>query len=171
MTKSEVVAPHRRRGLSPVSRQESQDVCFIPEGRYGRFLAAGGVSAATPGPIEDLHGNTLGQHPAHTCLPSASGGASTARRRSPTTWCAWTRKATAWWWGRKENRSPVNAGCGASIGWSTRRDGYKGLCPAALPPPPGACEPSFPRGGNAHLHFSCPGSGSPPAKGRCSIAG
>jgi tRNA-specific 2-thiouridylase len=63
MTKSEVVAAARRRGLSPVSRQESQDVCFIPEGRYGPFLAAQGGFHAVPGPIEDLHGNTLGKHP------------------------------------------------------------------------------------------------------------
>ena len=63
MTKSEVVSAARRRGLSPVSRQESQDVCFIPEGRYGRFLAAQEGFHPTPGPIEDLHGNTLGQHP------------------------------------------------------------------------------------------------------------
>ena len=40
----------------------SQEICFIPDGDYPRFLKEYVPQAARPGPILDEQGNTLGQH-------------------------------------------------------------------------------------------------------------
>ncbi len=40
--------------------QESQDICFIPEGNYREFIRP--RLTLSPGPINDLHGNRLGYH-------------------------------------------------------------------------------------------------------------
>ncbi len=58
MTKSEVRARAARHGLVPAVSEESQDICFIREGRYPEVLDL----PASPGPIEDVDGNLLGEH-------------------------------------------------------------------------------------------------------------
>lgn len=63
MTKSEVKALARRKGFSPAAESESQDVCFIKADAYADFLEAQSDFKARPGPIEDLKGNTIGEHP------------------------------------------------------------------------------------------------------------
>ncbi|MFA9452336.1 MAG: MnmA/TRMU family protein, partial [Candidatus Aminicenantaceae bacterium] len=63
MTKSEVRAYARQRGLPVASRPESQEICFIPDNDYGRFLAERMPELARPGPIVDNEGTVLGQHP------------------------------------------------------------------------------------------------------------
>jgi tRNA-specific 2-thiouridylase len=63
MTKSEVRAYARQRCLPVASRPESQEICFIPDNDYGRFLAERMPELAQPGPIVDSQGSVLGQHP------------------------------------------------------------------------------------------------------------
>ncbi len=55
------------RGLPTASRIDSQDLCFVADGDYRRFLARYAPEAVKPGPIVDLHGRTLGRH---TGLPN-----------------------------------------------------------------------------------------------------
>ncbi len=62
MTKQAVVALAESHGLTPVVGRESQDVCFIREGRCGDFLQQVGGLEPRPGPIVDLAGKVLGQH-------------------------------------------------------------------------------------------------------------
>jgi len=62
MTKSEVVKLAGDKGLRPIKRNESQDVCFISDKNYGAFLAQQREFKPTPGPIKDLNGNLLGEH-------------------------------------------------------------------------------------------------------------
>ena len=62
LKKSEVKRFARDRGLSPLIRQESQDICFIPEGRYGEFLFHRRAISPKSGPIVDVEGNLLGEH-------------------------------------------------------------------------------------------------------------
>ncbi len=62
ITKSETYKIASRRGLVPVEKTESQDVCFIKDGSYGEFLAAQPGFTPRPGQIEDLHGKVLGRH-------------------------------------------------------------------------------------------------------------
>ncbi len=48
-------------GISVWQREESQELCFVPEADYREFLARKGV-AFMPGPIVDMDGKTLGTH-------------------------------------------------------------------------------------------------------------
>lgn len=61
MTKHEVRAVARRARLPVAEKPESQDICFVPDGDYGRFIAARSPEAAT-GPIVDAGGRLLGTH-------------------------------------------------------------------------------------------------------------
>ncbi len=49
-------------GLEPVSKQESQDICFIHGQNYADFLETRGKTRFEPGPIMDTDGNILGRH-------------------------------------------------------------------------------------------------------------
>jgi tRNA-specific 2-thiouridylase len=62
LTKEEVRAIAREKGLPISSRPESQDICFIPDNDYARFLRDLIPQAFQPGPILDERGNILGRH-------------------------------------------------------------------------------------------------------------
>ena len=51
-----------QRGLQPVTRSESQDVCFIKDNAYGEFLKTQKGFKPRPGMIEDMSGQVVGQH-------------------------------------------------------------------------------------------------------------
>ncbi len=59
-TKSEVKLLAAEKGLSPVSKGESQDVCFVSEESYGGFLSR--IFSPEPGEIADTSGKTIGEH-------------------------------------------------------------------------------------------------------------
>ncbi len=61
-TKPEVRELARARGLPVADRSESQDLCFLADGDYRRFLARHAPQALQPGPILDTTGRILGQH-------------------------------------------------------------------------------------------------------------
>lgn len=61
-TKPEVRGLAAARGLPTASRVESQDLCFIADGDYRRFLAEHAGEAIRPGPILDRQGRQLGTH-------------------------------------------------------------------------------------------------------------
>ncbi len=52
----------REMGLSVADKAESQEICFIPDSNYPRFLKEYMPEMAKPGPILDREGNTLGEH-------------------------------------------------------------------------------------------------------------
>lgn len=60
--KSEVRELAQRFGLSVAGKQDSQDLCFLADGDYRRFLAEHSEQAALPGPILAENGQELGQH-------------------------------------------------------------------------------------------------------------
>jgi tRNA-specific 2-thiouridylase len=69
LTKQEVRAIARRRGLPVAEQPESQDICFLADGDYRHFLAYQAPHLFRPGPIRDTAGRVLGQHrglPAYT---------------------------------------------------------------------------------------------------------
>jgi tRNA-specific 2-thiouridylase len=69
LTKDEVRAIARQRGLPVAEQPESQDICFLADGDYRRFLAQQVPHLFRPGPIRDTSGQVLGQHqglPAYT---------------------------------------------------------------------------------------------------------
>jgi len=62
MEKHQVIDQAARIGLQPMAKQESQDVCFIRDQAYGRFLTDTLGFNSLPGDIEDREGNHLGRH-------------------------------------------------------------------------------------------------------------
>lgn len=62
MTKAEVRALARERTLATADRPESQDICFIPDNDYRRFLREAVPESITPGPIIHEDGHVIGEH-------------------------------------------------------------------------------------------------------------
>ncbi|MGH7814758.1 MAG: tRNA 2-thiouridine(34) synthase MnmA [Candidatus Binataceae bacterium] len=63
MTKSEVRARARELGLATADKPESQEICFVPDGDYARFVERrAGTGALRPGRIVDTAGRALGAH-------------------------------------------------------------------------------------------------------------
>ena len=52
----------RKFNLPVASKSESQDLCFLGDGDYRRFLTEHSLQIAVPGPILDGNGRQLGQH-------------------------------------------------------------------------------------------------------------
>jgi tRNA-specific 2-thiouridylase len=69
LTKPEVRAAARRFALPVAEQPESQDLCFVADGDYRRFLGRRAPHLFQPGPIRETSGRVLGQHqglPAYT---------------------------------------------------------------------------------------------------------
>jgi tRNA-specific 2-thiouridylase len=68
MSKTEARAAARRHGLAVAEKEESQEICFVPDGDYAgfidRYLEAEGRAESTParGEIVDTRGERLGEH-------------------------------------------------------------------------------------------------------------
>ena len=62
MRKSDVKQMAAQKGLRPVTRDESQDVCFIKHTSYGEFLSAQKGFEPRPGLIENVKGQVIGEH-------------------------------------------------------------------------------------------------------------
>ena len=61
-TKVEIRKLAVRYGLPVASKQESQEICFIPDQNYRRFIDEYRPGATKPGKIVDDEGNILGEH-------------------------------------------------------------------------------------------------------------
>ncbi len=62
MTKEDTRDHARRLGLTLAEKPDSQDICFVPNGRYGDIVRRLRPGAIEAGDIVDLDGNILGQH-------------------------------------------------------------------------------------------------------------
>ncbi|TAK47136.1 MAG: tRNA 2-thiouridine(34) synthase MnmA [Xanthobacteraceae bacterium] len=62
MTKAETRALAHRFGLVVADKHDSQDICFVPSGRYTEVIERLKPEAAEPGEIVDLSGHVLGRH-------------------------------------------------------------------------------------------------------------
>ena len=63
LTKTQVRARYVEMGLPPVAGyRESQELCFVPAGRYHEFIRRQGGCANSPGDLVDPQGNLLGRH-------------------------------------------------------------------------------------------------------------
>jgi tRNA-specific 2-thiouridylase len=60
--KPEVRELARKFGLNVADKHDSQDICFVPQGRYTDIIERLMPGAAEPGEIVDLAGNVLGTH-------------------------------------------------------------------------------------------------------------
>ncbi len=63
LTKDEVRALARKFALNTAEKAESQDICFVPDGGYQKFLEDRlGKEAFLPGPFINEKGETIGEH-------------------------------------------------------------------------------------------------------------
>ncbi len=62
MTKPQVRQIARELGLSVADKSDSQDICFVPTGRYAEVIERLRPGAAEPGDIVHLDGRVLGRH-------------------------------------------------------------------------------------------------------------
>jgi tRNA-uridine 2-sulfurtransferase len=62
MSKPEVRELARRFELEIADKQDSQDICFVPTGRYTDIIGRLKPGAIEPGEIVDLGGNVIGRH-------------------------------------------------------------------------------------------------------------
>ena len=62
LAKAEVKRMAAQRCLHPVTKSESQDVCFIKDNAYGKFLKTQKGFKSRPGEIENMSGQIIGQH-------------------------------------------------------------------------------------------------------------
>jgi tRNA-specific 2-thiouridylase len=61
-SKAEVRAKALALGLPGAQKGESQELCFVPTGRYDAFVAARAEGRVRPGPILDASGREVGRH-------------------------------------------------------------------------------------------------------------
>jgi tRNA-specific 2-thiouridylase len=62
LTKAETRDLARRFGLAVADKHDSQDICFVPSGRYTEVIERLKPGAAAAGDIVDLDGRVLGRH-------------------------------------------------------------------------------------------------------------
>ena len=62
MHKSEVREHARRFGLDIAEKPDSQDICFVPNGKYVSVIEKLRPGSLEAGKIEDVYGNVLGEH-------------------------------------------------------------------------------------------------------------
>ena len=61
-TKSDTRAVARQCQLKTADKEESMEICFVPDNDYGGFLQAANLVKKHRGEITDLHGQVLGHH-------------------------------------------------------------------------------------------------------------
>ncbi len=61
-SKDEVRDIARNAGLIIASKPDSQDICFVPDGKYGDFIISNSSNEILPGNFVDTEGNILGRH-------------------------------------------------------------------------------------------------------------
>ena len=62
MTKQEVRRIAEENGFVNAHKQDSQDICFVPDGNYARVIEQVCGKTAVPGDFTDLNGNVIGRH-------------------------------------------------------------------------------------------------------------
>jgi tRNA-specific 2-thiouridylase len=61
-TKEDTRQAARQRGLKTADKEESMEICFVPDKDYGKFLSATHLAQRHRGEIVDLQGRVLGHH-------------------------------------------------------------------------------------------------------------
>lgn len=61
-TKSDTREVARHCNLKTADKEESMEICFVPDNNYGSFLQSANLVQKTRGDIVDLHGHVLGKH-------------------------------------------------------------------------------------------------------------
>ncbi len=62
LSKDEVRAIAAQNGFYNAAKRDSQDICFVPDGKYARIVESFTGQKAQPGPYLDMQGNVIGTH-------------------------------------------------------------------------------------------------------------
>lgn len=62
LTKSDTREIARECELKTADKEESMEICFVPDKDYGKFLQQADLVQKHPGDVVDLHGKVLGRH-------------------------------------------------------------------------------------------------------------
>lgn len=62
LTKDETRSVAKRHELNVANKPDSQDICFVPEGKYAEVVRKLRPGSVEPGNIIDVNGNILGKH-------------------------------------------------------------------------------------------------------------
>lgn len=62
LTKTDTRCVARENNLKTADKEESMEICFVPDKDYGRFLQQSNLVQKHRGEIVNLHGHVLGQH-------------------------------------------------------------------------------------------------------------
>ena len=62
LTKNETRNVAKRHDLNVANKPDSQDICFVPEGKYAEVVRKLRPGSVEPGNIIDVNGNVLGKH-------------------------------------------------------------------------------------------------------------
>ncbi len=62
LTKSEVRQIAYENGFLNANKKDSQDICFVPDGNYAKFIETATEKTAEHGFFTDISGNVLGEH-------------------------------------------------------------------------------------------------------------
>ena len=62
LTKDETRSVAKRYDLNVANKPDSQDICFVPEGKYAEVVRKLRPGSVEPGNIIDVNGNVLGKH-------------------------------------------------------------------------------------------------------------
>ena len=62
LEKTEIRALAKDKALVSADREESQEICFIPSGKYTEYIKERYPNSAEPGNFVDAEGNVLGRH-------------------------------------------------------------------------------------------------------------
>ena len=62
LTKDETRSVAKRHDLNVANKPDSQDICFVPEGKYAEVVRKLRPGSVEPGNIIDVNGNVLGKH-------------------------------------------------------------------------------------------------------------
>ncbi len=93
-TKSDTRAVARHCQLKTADKEESMEICFVPDNNYGGFLQSANLVQKHRGEIADVHGHVLGHHDGiefYTIAERKGLGIATHRVLS---W-SWKRRTTA----------------------------------------------------------------------------
>lgn len=65
MHKRDVRAMAKDLGLPVFDKPDSQEICFVPDNDYAGLVTRRSTTGVKPGPLLDLEGNQIGEHPGH----------------------------------------------------------------------------------------------------------
>ena len=102
---------YREFGLPTAAKSDSQDICFVPTGRYTQIIERLRPGAAEPGDIVHVDGNVLGRHGGIINYTIGRSAGLAWRRLSRSMWSNSMPSAAKWWSARASGCARAISAC------------------------------------------------------------